>query len=107
LQPIGDSSGGRARVVLACLGFTLLNPHVYLDTVVLLGSLSTHFRGQVRWAFAAGASSASVLWFVSLGYGARLLLPVFRSPQAWRVFDVAVAGFMSALAAVLLSQPVA
>ena len=107
LQPIGESSGGRARVVLACLGFTLLNPHVYLDTVVLLGSLSTHFRGQVRWAFAAGASSASVLWFVSLGYGARLLLPVFRSPQAWRVFDVAVAGFMSALAAVLLSQPVA
>lgn len=107
LRPAGDGVVSRGRVVLACLGFTLLNPHVYLDTVVLLGSLSTHYDGGGRWAFAAGASTASVVWFVSLGYGARVLLPIFRSPVAWRVFDVAVAAFMLTLAAVLLCQPVA
>ncbi|WP_114240463.1 LysE/ArgO family amino acid transporter [Dyella sp. C9] len=108
LQPADDGAGAsRGRAVLACLGFTLLNPHVYLDTVVLLGSLSTHYEGAGRWAFAAGSSTASVLWFVSLGYGARLLLPVFRSPLAWRVFDVAVAIFMLVLAVLLLLQPAA
>jgi L-lysine exporter family protein LysE/ArgO len=106
LQPVSDGVGSRRRVVLACLGFTLLNPHVYLDTVVLLGSLSTQYDGDGRWAFAAGASTASVLWFLSLGYGARVLLPVFRSPVAWRVFDVAVAVFMFTLAALLVVQPV-
>lgn len=107
LQPAGDGVGNRGGIVLACLGFTLLNPHVYLDTVVLLGSLSTHYDGGGRWAFAAGASTASIVWFVSLGYGARALLPIFRSQIAWRVFDVAVAAFMLTLAAVLLFQPMA
>lgn len=107
LQPAGNAASSRGRVVLACLGFTLLNPHVYLDTVVLLGSLSTHYDGQGRWLFAAGASSASVMWFLSLGFGARVLLPIFRSPFAWRIFDVAVAAFMLALAAALLFQPMA
>lgn len=107
LQPAGNAAGSRGRVVLACLGFTLLNPHVYLDTVVLLGSLSTHYDGQGQWLFAAGASSASVVWFLSLGFGARMLLPIFRSPFAWRIFDVAVAAFMLALAAALLFQPMA
>ena len=105
LQPQGSDTLSRGRVVLACLAFTLLNPHVYLDTVVLLGSLSTHYEGDARWVFAAGATTASVAWFLSLGYGARLLLPVFRSPRAWRVFDVAVALFMLTLAVVLLRQP--
>jgi len=105
LQPANDGAVSRGRVVLACLAFTLLNPHVYLDTVVLLGSLSTHYEGDTRWVFAAGACTASVVWFLSLGYGARLLLPVFRSPVAWRVFDVAVAVFMLTLAAALLGQP--
>jgi L-lysine exporter family protein LysE/ArgO len=106
LKPADDGVGSRGRVVLACMAFTLLNPHVYLDTVVLLGSLSTHYEGERRWIFAGGAASASVLWFLSLGYGARLLLPVFRSKVAWRLFDVAVAGFMLALAVLLLAQPV-
>ncbi|WP_445144532.1 LysE/ArgO family amino acid transporter [Dyella sp. Tek66A03] len=103
LQPAGNGMHSRSRIVLACLGFTLLNPHVYLDTVVLLGSLSTHYDGDGRWAFAAGASTASVLWFVSLGYGARVLLPVFRNPVAWCVFDVAVAAFMITLAVLLVA----
>ncbi len=105
LQPAEDGAAGRRRALLACLGFTLLNPHVYLDTVVLLGSLSTHYDGGGRWFFAGGACTASALWFTLLGYGARVLLPVFRSPAAWRVFDVLVAAFMFVLAALLLAQP--
>jgi len=105
LQPVGDGTLSRGRVIAACLAFTLLNPHVYLDTVVLLGSLSTHYQDSARWVFAAGASTASVAWFLSLGYGARLLLPVFRSPTAWRVFDVGIALFMLTLAVLLVCQP--
>lgn len=93
------------QVLLTCLAFTLLNPHVYLDTVVLLGSLSTRYPGDLRWAFAAGACAASVAWFCSLGYGARLLQPVFRKPGAWRVLDAAVAVFMFCLATLLLLRP--
>ncbi|MGC1548481.1 MAG: LysE/ArgO family amino acid transporter [Rhodanobacter sp.] len=106
LQPAdSEVASTRRRVVLACLGFTLLNPHVYLDTVILLGSLSTHYEGPKRWMFAAGAASASLLWFTALGYGARVLLPVFRSPRAWRVFDVMVALLMLSLALFLVCRP--
>lgn len=105
LQPVGNGALSRGKVVAACLAFTLLNPHVYLDTVVLLGSLSTHYEGQAHWLFAAGAATASLVWFISLGYGARLPLPVFRSPLAWRIFDVAVAVFMLTLALLLLWNP--
>ncbi|HET8765144.1 MAG TPA: LysE/ArgO family amino acid transporter [Rhodanobacter sp.] len=107
LRPADDAATSRRRALLACLGFTLLNPHVYLDTVVLLGSLSTHYAGVGRWFFAAGAGTASVLWFTALGYGARALLPVFRSPVAWRVLDVLVAAFMLALAGLLAARPLA
>lgn len=102
LQPAGEAVLDRRRVALACLGFTLLNPHVYLDTVVLLGSLSTHYPGVERWSFAGGAASASLLWFCALGYGARWLLPFFRSPRAWRVLDLLVALLMFALVIGLL-----
>lgn len=101
----GAGLASRRRVVLACLAFTFLNPHVYLDTMVLLGSLSTQYGGMARWAFAAGACLASVTWFLSLGYGARLLLPVFRRPAAWRVLDALVAAFMLVLCALLLVRP--
>lgn len=97
--------GGGRQVLLTCLAFTLLNPHVYLDTVVLLGSLSTRYPGDLRWAFAAGACLASVAWFCTLGYGARLLQPVFRRPSAWRVLDGGVAVFMFCLATLLLLRP--
>lgn len=101
-----DAHGGsRRQVLLACLAFTLLNPHVYLDTVVLLGSLSTRYPGELRWAFAAGACVASVAWFCTLGYGARLLQPMFRNPTAWRVLDAGVAMFMLCLATLLLLRP--
>jgi len=87
------------------LALSLLNPHVYLDTVVLLGSLSTRYPGDLRWAFAAGACVASVAWFCALGYGARLLQPVFRRSGAWRVLDAGVAIFMFCLATLLLLRP--
>lgn len=90
-----------AKSLVAVIGTTLaltwLNPHVYLDTVVLLGSISsTH--GDQRWAFAAGAALGSILWFTALGLGARLLAPVFARPRAWQVLDGIIAVVMIALA---------
>ncbi|MBF6173043.1 LysE/ArgO family amino acid transporter [Nocardia blacklockiae] len=82
--------------VLTCLALTWLNPHVYLDTVVLMGSFANTY-GPDRWAFTAGAMLASVLWFTALGYGSRLLAPVFARPAAWRVLDAAIALIMVTL----------
>ena len=87
--------------VATCLALTWLNPHVYLDTVVLLGSVAgTH--GADRWWFGLGAAVGSVLWFTALGYGARLLRPLFAKPLAWRVLDGIIAVVMFAIAASLL-----
>lgn len=89
--------GRRASAVSTSLALTWLNPHVYLDTVVLLGSIATTHGGQ-RWWFAAGAATGSAAWFAGLGYGARLLRPVFARPVAWRVLDAAIAIVMTVLA---------
>lgn len=105
LAPSGTVETTR-RVLLMCLAFTFLNPHVYLDTMILLGGLSTRYAGLDRWAFFCGACVASVLWFSTLGFGSRLLLPVFRSRRAWRVLDAFVACFMLALAVVLAVRPI-
>jgi L-lysine exporter family protein LysE/ArgO len=88
---------GLAATVGTCLALTWLNPHVYLDTVVLLGSTASTY-GEHRWEFAAGAGIASILWFTGLGFGARLLRPVFARPAAWRVLDAVIAVVMAALA---------
>jgi L-lysine exporter family protein LysE/ArgO len=93
------------RVMVTCLAFTFLNPHVYLDTMILLGSLSTRYPDTLRWVFAFGACLASVAWFASLGYGARLLQPVFRNPRAWRWLDGLIAVFMLALCLLLVLRP--
>jgi len=82
------------------LALTWLNPHVYLDTVVLLGSIAQTYTGH-QWWFAAGAASGSTLWFLALGYGAGVLRPLFARPMAWRVLDAAIAVVMLALAASL------
>ena len=89
-----------SKVALTALALTWLNPHVYLDTVVLLGSVSASYAQP--WAFATGAAIGSVLWFSALGFGARLLRPVFARPSAWRVFDIAVAVIMVVIATSLL-----
>lgn len=96
-----------SQVLLTCLAFTFLNPHVYLDTMILLGGLSTQYAGATRWAFAVGACLASVTWFSALGYGSRMLLPVFRNPIAWQVLDALVACFMLSIALLLLLGPLA
>ncbi len=67
--------------------FTLLNPHVYLDTVLLVGSIGAQQPGMAKWVFAAGATAASGLWFGALGYGARALAPLFARPRAWQALD--------------------
>jgi len=92
---------GRAAVVLACLAFTWLNPGVYLDTVVLVGSIAgTH--GALAWAFGAGAAVASVAWFSALGWGARALAPLFARPLAWRILDAVIAAIMLGVAVSLV-----
>ena len=87
--------------MLACLALTWLNPHVYLDTVVLLGTISTRFAGD-RDAFAAGAVTGSFLFFFALGYGAAWLRPVFANPTAWRILEAVIAVVMWSIAAKLL-----
>ncbi len=90
--------GSLSAAIAACLAFTFLNPHVYLDTVVLLGSLSARFEGDTRVAYGVGAAIASFVWFFGLGYGARLLRPVFEKPRAWQVLDIVIGLTMSGLA---------
>ena len=81
--------------------FTFLNPHVYLDTVLLVGSVGAQYRGGVQWWFAGGAAASSLLWFTALGYGARLLAPVFARPRAWQVLDALIGVAMLLLAGLL------
>ena len=109
LDPAATATGaaGRTltiRVALTTLAITWLNPHVYLDTVLLLGGVGASY-GEDRWVFALGASLGSVLWFAALGYGARLLGGVLRRPLAWRIIDGLIAVIMLALG-VLLVIPV-
>lgn len=101
LNPSGDDGKSLSATVLTCLAFTWLNPHVYLDTVMLLGSVSTRYGEQRAW-FAAGAIASSFLFFFSLAYGARLLRPLFANPKAWRILDIVIGITMLALAAKLV-----
>ncbi len=89
---------GRRTVAVRALALTWLNPHVYLDTVLLLGSIANHEGPTGRWWFAAGACVASVAWFCALGYGARLAAPVLTRPRSWQVLDVLIGLTMVAIA---------
>jgi L-lysine exporter family protein LysE/ArgO len=98
-----SGEGLTLRAALAqCAAFTWLNPHVYLDTVILVGGLSTAF-GPDRWWCAFGAAAASFVWFFALAYGARLLIPIFRKPSAWKVLDIGIGCVMWLLAAKILT----
>ena len=81
--------------------FTLLNPHVYLDTVLLVGSVGAQYAGAAKWAFVGGAALASAAWFGALGFGARLLAPLFARDNAWRILDGLIGVTMLLLAALL------
>lgn len=101
LRPDADTAQSRRAAMLTALALTWLNPHVYLDTVVLLGSVAAGY-GPLRPAFAAGAMTASMVFFTSLGYGARLIAPLFARPNAWRVLELGIGAVMWALAAGLV-----
>jgi L-lysine exporter family protein LysE/ArgO len=89
--------------ITTVLALSFLNPHVYLDTVVLLGSIGSQFAIQERPLFASGAITASFLWFFSLGYGARFLAPLFKKPLAWKILDFAIGVIMWAIAYSLIA----
>lgn len=97
LRTEAAASTARTPALLTAAALTWLNPHVYLDTVVLLGSVAAA-QGDLRWHFGVGAAMGSVLWFSALGAGARLLRPVFARPGAWRVLDGLIAVVMGVLA---------
>ena len=102
-QPAAGHKGTWAAALGTCLALTWLNPHVYLDTVLLLGSLAGAHGQDGRWWFAAGAGLGSVAWFAALGTGARFLAPLFARPGSWRVLDGGIALVMVTLAVMLVA----
>lgn len=105
---IGQQAGMSLGAALAgTAAFTFLNPHVYIDTVMLMGAVGANIPQAERPFFMAGAVTASVVWFSSLGFGARFLAPFFARPTAWRALDLAIGFMMLALAASLLHAALA
>jgi L-lysine exporter family protein LysE/ArgO len=98
LMPAAGTGAPLGRVLATCLVLTWANPHVYLDTVVLLGAISSHYAPHAG-LFGIGAALASLVFFSALGFGARLLAPVFAAPRAWVVLEVVVGCTMWAIAA--------
>jgi len=96
--PGGPGHLERGSVVRRAVALTWLNPHVYLDTVLLIGSVAATHGPSGRWWFAAGACVASAIWFTGLGFGARLLAPLLASPRAWQVLDLLIAATMLVIA---------
>ena len=94
--------GGLGSSLLAAATLTFVNPHVYLDTVVLIGTVSLQFSGVNKLAFAVGASTASFLFFLALGYGGYLLSDVMRRPLSWRILNGVIAVIMFVLATIML-----
>jgi len=101
LNPADQAASSLSKVVATCLAFTFLNPHVYLDTFLLLGAVSTKFEAT-KLEFASGAISASFVFFFSLGYGAKLLIPLFQKPIAWKILEFIIGVIMLLIAASLL-----
>lgn len=102
LAPAGEETDSRGKTVLICLAFTWLNPHVYLDTVVLLGSVSTQYA-PATVSFGIGAVLASFVFFYMLGYGAKLLIPFFQKPQAWKILEFIIGIIMLSIAVSLVA----
>ncbi len=105
LAPSSTTPHSRRKIIATSLGYTWLNPHVYLDTVFMLGSLSMSYQGMGKWQFGIGAMLASVVWFISISYGARLLIPMFSNRNAWRILDALIAVIMSYFCISLLMIP--
>ena len=88
--------------ILAGLAFTYLNPHVYVDTLLLIGGASSSYTGDDKVMFGIGAATASFVFFFSLGYGAKSLSPILNNPESWKIIDLFIAGVMFTVAAILL-----
>ena len=88
--------------ILAGLAFTYLNPHVYVDTLLLIGGASSSYTGDDKVMFGIGAATASFVFFFSLGYGAKSLSPILNNPESWKIIDLFIAGIMFTVAAILL-----
>lgn len=95
-------AAGFTWAITTTLVLTLLNPHVYLDTIILLGSIAGQFPESERLSFAAGAAVASMAWFYGLGYGARILTPLFKKQIAWKILDILIGLIMWAIAGDLI-----
>lgn len=102
LKAADRGAGTLSKAIAVLLAFTFLNPHVYLDTVLLVGGVSAQYRGPEKTLFAVGAMTASFVWFFCLGYGARWLTPLFENPRAWQVLDAIIAIVMALLSISLL-----
>lgn len=103
LAAVGDRASSRRTAALTALALTWLNPHVYLDTVLLLGSIAQ--TAEREWWFAVGAGTASLVWFAGLGFGARLASPLLARPRAWQVLDVVIGLVMLGIAVLLAQRP--
>lgn len=97
LEANAQESADLKTAIGTCLAFTFLNPHVYVDTVLLVGASAPH-EGSAKPAYAVGAMLASFVWFFALGFGARLLEPIFKNPKAWQVLDTMIAIVMVIIA---------
>ncbi|WP_271200065.1 LysE/ArgO family amino acid transporter [Methylopila turkensis] len=106
LAVAADDGMTLGRAMAAGAAFTFLNPHVYLDTVLLMGAAGSAQPEATRPIFVIGAATASFVWFAALGYGARILEPLFRRPAGWRVLDATVAVVMLTLAGSLIANVV-
>lgn len=104
---VGDDAGSSAgRVIITAVALTWLNPHVYLDTVLLLGTVANTHGTDGRWAFGAGAVVASICWFLALAFAGRLLRPVFARPLTWRLLDGSIALVMFTLGLLLVHSAI-
>jgi len=101
---IGENENENVKkTVLTALAFTYLNPHVYVDTLLLIGGASSRYVGNERLAFGIGAATASFVFFFSLGYGARLMSPILNNPQSWKIIDLVIAMIMFVIAGFIMS----
>ena len=104
LSAARDDAGGGPVAIRRVMALTWLNPHVYLDTVVLLGSIANAHGPSGRWWFGVGACVASTLWFISLGFGARFAAGLLATPRAWQVLDLLIAATMLGIAVKLAAS---
>ena len=100
----GPTNATLKNAVTTTLALTFLNPHVYLDTVVLIGTVVGQYGLETRIVFALGAMTASIIWFYGLGYGARLLRPLFAKPSTWRWLDILIGCIMCIIAISLINH---